>query len=105
MSSPSSSPDRRVLEELWLQRFSDAKLRLDFARNYVTEVKHDFLSPDIGADGNYAYRQALRAENAALSEYHRILRIFSDLTLRGIIPDEGEWLKTANAGSSETDTK
>ena len=87
MTSP--SPDRKALEEFWLNRLHDAKLRLDFARNYVIEVKQDFSSPDIPAsDGNFAYRQALRVENLALAEYQRVLRIFSDLTVRGIFPDE-----------------
>ena len=90
MSSP--SPDRKALEEFWLNRLHDAKLRLTFTRNYLIEVKQDFSSPEIpAADGNFAYRQALQAENVALSEYQRILRIFSDLTLRGIIPDETPW--------------
>ena len=100
----SSKPNRRDLEELWLNRLSDAKLRLEFARNYVIEVKQDFLSPDIpGADGHFAFRQALRAESAAFSEYNLVLRIFSDLALRGIVPDEAEWLKAQAANRSGRD--
>jgi hypothetical protein len=38
-------------------------------------------------DGNFALRKALRAENFALAEYHRVLTIFTDLVLRGKIPD------------------
>ena len=36
------------------------------------------------------HQKALRAENAALAEYSRVLRIFTNLTVRGIIPDEDE---------------
>ena len=46
--------DRKTLEDLWHQRLKNANLRLDFARNYVNEVKRDLLSPDIpAADGNF----------------------------------------------------
>lgn len=93
MSSP--APDRKALEELWLNRLNDAKLRVDFARNYVIEVEHDFLAPDLpGADGNVAYGRARRAENLALSEYNHILGIVGALVLRGVIPDETDWLKS-----------
>jgi hypothetical protein len=43
------------------------------------------------ADGDFAYRQAIRAETRALLKYSRVLRITSDLMLRGVIPDEPEW--------------
>jgi hypothetical protein len=43
-----------------------------------------FESPD----GDFAYRQALRAETAALVEYFRILRLTSDLILNAKLPDE-----------------
>jgi hypothetical protein len=33
--------DRDALEELWQLRLSNAKLRLEFARNYVLEVQRD----------------------------------------------------------------
>ena len=70
---------------------TDARLRLDFARNYVAEVMRDFPSTDIpAADSNFAYRKAIRAESLALREYARVLRIYRDLTVQGVIPDESE---------------
>jgi len=42
-----------------------------------------FQSPD----GTFAYRQALQSERLALAEYQRVLRIFSDLVVRGKIPE------------------
>jgi hypothetical protein len=70
----------------------DAKLRLDFARNYVQQVHCDLRSPDIPAvDGDFAARRAIKLESAALREYARILRIFTDLVVKGVVPDEADW--------------
>jgi hypothetical protein len=102
MSSP--TPDRRALEQLWHQRLTDAKLRLEFARNYMSEVKRDFSSGDIPENEEaFAHAKALRAENFALNEYNRVLRIFTDLTVNGLNPDESEWLKAQAEGASGSD--
>jgi len=39
-------------------------------------------------DGEFAYRKALRADTDALVEYSRILRLTTDLLLKGKVPDE-----------------
>lgn len=86
------TPDRRTLEELWRQRLNDAKLRLDFARNYLTEVRRDHASGNVpDAERHSAYQDALRAENLAFAEYNRVLGSYTDLTVNGIIPDEAAW--------------
>jgi hypothetical protein len=98
MSSP--TPDRRALERLWLNRLNDAKLRLDFARNYLAEVQRDYPSRDIPEhEHHFAHNKAVRAEDIALAEYNRVLRVYTDLTVDGIIPDESEWLKAQPAGA------
>ncbi len=82
----------------------DAKLRLDFARNYMAEVQRDLPAGDIPeSDHQFAHQKALRAESLALQEYKRVLRIVTDLTVNGIIPDEGEWLKAQAASAGGTD--
>jgi hypothetical protein len=88
-----SNPDlnRKSLEDRWRARLRDAKLRWDFARNYTVELQRDLPpgtlpSPDQG----FAYQQALHAENFALAEYRRVLRIYTDLTIRGKLPDKCE---------------
>ena len=43
----SPTPDRKALEVTWLQRLKDAKLRLDFARNYLKDVVQDFPMKEI----------------------------------------------------------
>jgi len=95
MSAP--SPSRKDLEDLWRERLKLAKLRLDFARNYVLEVEKDFslagpsLPEACNPDGRYAYLQALRAENDALTSYRRVLRVYQEVVHDGSIPDEDEW--------------
>jgi hypothetical protein len=81
--------NREALEQLWRNRLKDAKLRLDFARSYLKEVRRDFHDrefPVPSPDGNFAYRKALRAENAALAEYRRILAVVADLFTTGEAP-------------------
>lgn len=101
MSSPTH--DRKAIEDLWNQRLNDAKLRLDFARNYTSEVQRDYPSGDIPENEyHFAHSKGLRAENSALAEYNRVLRIFTDLTAHGMIPDEAEGLKAKAASASGT---
>jgi len=98
------SHNRNALEERWLTRLNDARIHLELARDYVSEVQRDFPEGEIPSpDGGVAYRAALRAENIALAEYHRVLRILTDLVARGQIPDEREWLRSraAKAAGSE----
>ena len=91
MSSP--EPDRKTLEELWRARVADAKLRLDFACQFVREVERDFpLGGEPSPDGRFARERALRLENLARNEYGRVLRLYSDLVVAGKVPDENDWL-------------
>ena len=80
---------RQALENLWRERLNDAKLRLDFARNFVKELQRDHLAGGVPPpDGEFAFRKALTAENRALAEYNRVLHIFSDLVVRRQLPNE-----------------
>lgn len=94
-----SAPDRKAIEELWLNRLHDVALRLDFARSYVKELQRDSSS----ADGRYLHQRALHAENSALKKYERVLRIFSDLTVYGKIPNESDWPRCEPASEDEGD--
>ncbi len=91
--------DRAELEKLWRHRLEDARLRLEFARNYYREIKRDFSDGGISAPvERFEFDKALRAETAALREYSRILAILNDLTIHGKIPNEDEQHKTAGEG-------
>jgi len=77
------------LEERWQSRLKDAELRYAQARQQFRDILRTLPPGEIPApDGNYAYQQALRAERIALTEYIRVLRIFTDLAVGGKIPDE-----------------
>ena len=78
---------RKDIEAQWRERLTNAKLRLDFAENYVRAVERDLHTAGVPSpDGSYAYRSALRAKNLALQYYNEVLRVFSNLVLYGKLP-------------------
>lgn len=80
---------REESEAIWQKRLEDAKQRLEFASNYLQEVRDDLNSGGVSlADGHFAYRRAIRAERIARSEFLRVLRIFHDLVVNGKLPAE-----------------
>jgi len=79
-------PNRHALEELWRVRLEEARVAYERARNALREVRQEFGS-EANAGGAYGVHQALRAENIALTEYLRVLRIFTDLVVAGKVPD------------------
>jgi len=87
-----AQPDRKLLEELWRDRLNEARLRVELARNFLREIQQDFKNGTMPQpDGDFAFQRAGRAENSALAEYSRVLRVFHDLTVKGKIPDETDW--------------
>ena len=61
---------------LW-KRVEDAKLQLDNCHNYIREIKQDKAAGALPiADGNLAYRHALRAEELATKAYLRAMSDF-----------------------------
>jgi hypothetical protein len=72
------------LEKLWKQRWDAAKLKLELAAISVTQIEQQMPSKDD------AYRQALEAEIHAAVEYTRVLRIYTDLVVHGMIPKEAD---------------
>ena len=78
---------RAELEQLWRTRLSESRSRYDLSvaqcRNVMAEQKFGMPAPD----GSFAVRQALTHESAARNEYMTILQIFTDLVVRGKIPD------------------
>ena len=90
---------REELEKLWHRRVQEAKLRLDFARNYAREVQQDLQAGVIHpADGEFARRRALEGESAALANYQKVLRIYDDLLVHGKIPDDDSKSESAGDG-------
>ena len=77
--------DRVALQEQWRIRVRVARRRLDSARNRLNGIQRDFARDIYSAPENQViYKQAIRAESAALTEYARVLEIYSRLVLDGI---------------------
>lgn len=74
---------------------------MDFAANFLQEVQRDFPHPF--RDGRAAYENALRAQKAALADFKRVLRLFTDFVIDGKIPDEEEWQKYKAAAAGAED--
>jgi hypothetical protein len=82
-----STPDRKALEDAWRNRLQEAKQKVDAARNRVNEMKEEALSIP-APDSGYSVRQAMQAENLALKEYRRVLTVYRELAVSGVIPQE-----------------
>jgi hypothetical protein len=81
--------DLLELRNKWRRRFTDAKLRLDFARAFVKDSLEDCESGTIpSSDAVRAYRRALNRERDALAEFDRIAEVLKNLILHHTVPDE-----------------
>jgi len=80
---------RQSLEDVWRERAQVALTRYRAARTTTAELRAqhaEWLTPT--PDGSFAVTRALRVENAALSEYRRVLVIFNDLVIHGKMPPD-----------------
>ena len=77
----------RHIAAVWSRRLTNARQHYEKAREACKEAcasQANIPHPD----GPLAYRQALRAETAAVAKYTKLLMIFSALTPKGKIPPE-----------------
>lgn len=96
------SSERQALEALWKARLRDVRLRMDFCRQYASEAQRDAWARGIPSEGgSYRYRLALRQERMALAEYRHVLRVYTDLVLRGTVPNESDWLAFSAGGDGK----
>ena|SRR5581483_6411656 len=70
--------NRQELEALWQERSAKTKRNLELASSHVRQVEAEIRS-GLTEEGGYRYRQAVQQETAALVEYARALRIYTDL--------------------------
>ena len=79
---------RAELQQVWRTRLTESRTSYDLSvaqcRDVLKEQKR-FGMP--APDGSFAVRQAHLQESAARNEYMRVLQIFTDLVVRGKIPD------------------
>lgn len=95
----SSPPDDLVL--LWKTRLEDARIRYDFARNYVEELRKQcaYKTALPGKRQVYleelekteSYQTALQGEGLALDYYRYVLRVFTSLTIDHKLPVASDW--------------
>ena len=84
---PTLTIRRQELEESWRLRLLEARERYDLAagqyRNALQEQPEGLMpSPDD------SLTRARQAKSRALAAYTRVLRIFTDLTVHGRVPEE-----------------
>ena len=78
---------RAELQQVWRTRLTESRTSYDLSvaqcRKVLKEQKFGMPAPD----GSFAVRQAHLQESAARNDYMRVLQIFTDLVVRGKIPD------------------
>ena len=81
-SSASRSSRSQRVESIWRNKLSRAEQAyvVAFAESQKVQSEYDSMAP---SDGNFTLRKALKAQNAALGEYVRVLQRYTQLILRG----------------------
>jgi hypothetical protein len=88
---------KRELEDLWRQRLREARLKYEEASKAFKATWGEHFESRLTADPTLAIERARNAESQALSEYMRVLRIFTDLIVNAKLPPE-------DAGGTGTDS-
>ena len=96
MNNPNQNADvvRCELEKVWKSRWQEAKLNFELASLHMAEIKEQTHSGAIIPLN--AFRDALEAKSAALTEYTKVLRAYTDLVVHGKMPEEPK-IKTDEA--------
>jgi hypothetical protein len=77
------------MEEYWRDRTTAARRKYELAVAQAREVLEEQKRWPLPApDGSGAVRNALLQESAARNEYMRTLKVFTDLTIHGKVPEE-----------------
>lgn len=79
MSEAELADPRMAQQEIWRQRLAEAEIRYEQAAGEL----------EAAMARNSGVAEARQDKMAARAEYLRILRIFSDLVLRGKAPNDG----------------
>jgi len=83
----SLSTERRAIEESWRIKLEEASERYNAARSLYRQLlieAPEGLTPS--TDGPVA--MARRTEAEALAEYTRVLKVFTELTVHGTMPQQ-----------------
>jgi hypothetical protein len=92
-----SNPGRQETEAFWIEKLEEANRKYQSATaRYRRLLQEKVEAPSPSSGGTL--EQARQAESEALSEYTRVLKIFTDLTVNGTIPKE-QPTRTADGGA------
>jgi hypothetical protein len=86
--APIPNRPRQDVELYWRERVRAARIKYDLViaeSRKVLEEQTDLASPDATA----ALRRVRQQESLARDEYMRVLKIFTELTVDGKMPEEG----------------
>jgi len=79
---------RHELDERWRQKLCTARQRYEEASDAFRIACEEHLGTLPTSDSTFAIAHARKVESAAMAEYMRILKIFTDLLLYGKAPEE-----------------
>lgn len=84
------------------RKVADAKLRLDFASQYVEEIDSDFRSGLTPSPNSSDRERATRAQNSAHEEYLRVLKIYEDFVARGKAAHNGAGVRSQTGSQPDS---
>lgn len=87
MDRVSGRDSTRQTETVLTEKLEEARERYRFAAAQFQKLKDEYQTMP-PSDGHFAYRQALRIETDALSQYSNLLRMFTHLVRYGALPEE-----------------
>src|SRR5215475_4826469 len=79
---------KQELEDFWRQRLREARLKYEEASKAFKATWGEHFETRLTADPTHAIQQARKAESRALSQYMRVLQVFTDLVVDGKLPPE-----------------
>ena len=84
------SPAREQIERAWFEQLSSARKAYEIAAANLKQAIEVTKSSDwqLNLDGQQALYRATKDEGEAIKRYVQVLRIFTDLVVHGIMPDE-----------------
>jgi hypothetical protein len=78
------------LENIWRARVREARLKYEEASNAFRATWGEHFESKLTADPTLAIERARDVETAALCEYVRVLKIYTNLTVHGKLPPEDD---------------
>jgi hypothetical protein len=79
---------KRELEDVWRERLREARRKYEEAANAFKATWGEHFESRLTVDPTHAIEQARNVESRALSQYMRVLKVFTDLVVHGKLPPE-----------------